>query len=91
MSVFCVTFSLGIAMDKYFVKTLKKFTESQGDLALAFRDGVQSGFAEVLNTGDDEHWTKLDIRIDGNGNRAWYVDLYRCDQAKAKETMLAGK
>ena len=67
---------------EHFQKNLAKFTESQGDLAKSFRDGVQSAFCETMTTGDDEHWTELEYRKDGNGNMAWYVDLYSCDQAK---------
>lgn len=64
----------------YFRKTLKKFTESQSELAKTYRDGVEAAFCETLTTGDDEHWTDLDLRKDGNGNLSWYVDLYSCPQ-----------
>ena len=70
-------------MDKnHFRKNLKKFTESQGELAKSFRDGIETAFRETLTNGDDAHWTELEYRKDGNGNMAWYVDLYSCDQEK---------
>ena len=64
----------------YFRKNLRKYTENQGESAKEFRDGVESAFCEILTTGDDEHWTELELRKDGNGNLAWYVDLYSCPQ-----------
>lgn len=71
-------------MAEHFRKNLKKFTESQVELAKSFRDGVEAAFCETMTTGDDEHWTELDYRKDDNGNMAWYVDLYSCDQVKFK-------
>ena len=65
---------------KHFRKTLMKFTESQGYIAKAFQDGVEAAFLETLTHGDDAHWTELDYRKDGNGNLAWYVELYSCSQ-----------
>ena len=68
-------------MDKpHFRKNLVKFTESFGDAALAFQKGAEAILCETMTTGDDAHWTELEYRKDGNGNMAWYVDLYSCSQ-----------
>lgn len=64
----------------YFRRNLRKYTESQGELAKAFRDGVETAFCNTLTTGDDDHWTELELREDGNKNLSWYVDLYSCPQ-----------
>lgn len=68
-------------MADHFRKNIKKCTASQGELAKEFRDGVEAAFRETLTTGDDVYWTTLEFRRDSNGNMAWYVDLYACDQA----------
>lgn len=69
---------------KFFRKNLGKYTESQGSLALEFQKGIEAAFRETLTTGDDEHWTILDCRKDGNGNLSWYVDLYSCPQGSPR-------
>ncbi len=67
---------------QHFRDNLKKFTESQGELAKSFQCGVEAAFRETMSTSDDEHWTELEYRKDGNGNMAWYVDLYSCSQER---------
>ena len=61
-----------------FRKNLAKFTESQSLEANSYNRGVKDAFANVLTSGDDDHWTELNLREDGNGNRYWYVDLHSC-------------
>ncbi len=61
-----------------FRANLAKFTESQSLEAKSFNRGAKVAFANVLTSGDDNHWTELHLREDANGNRCWYVDLHSC-------------
>jgi hypothetical protein len=69
-------------MDEFFRKNLFKFSENQGERAKSFQEGAEAALREVLTTGDDQYWTELILRPDGNGNLSWYVDLYSCPQGK---------
>ena len=55
-----------------------KFTESRASEAKSYRDGINFALKHVLNSGDDAHWTRLYLDIDGNGNLSWYVELHSC-------------
>ena len=55
-----------------------KFTGNQADQAKAYRDGVDFALKHTLTSGDDDHWTELEYRKDGNGNPSWYVELHSC-------------
>ncbi len=59
-------------------RTLAKFTYSQGPEAKSYNQGVKDAFANVLSSGDDDHWTEFHLRKDGNGNLNWCIDLHSC-------------
>jgi len=55
-----------------------KFTGNQSDQANAYRDGIEFALKHTMTSGDDDHWTELEYRKDGNGNLSWYVELHSC-------------
>ena len=59
-----------------FRKTLCKFTGTAGSLAAEYNRGVKAALSAVLTSGDDDYWTEVSYRPDGNGQNSWYVDLH---------------
>lgn len=61
-------------------RNLAKFTQSKGNEAVAFLRGADAVLTATMTSGDDDHWTEIDYREDGNEQFAWYVNLCSAPQ-----------